>query len=175
MGSDESWEVWVRERLKNEALRSPSHGAMQYAFALGGRFSPGEGPVRLLARLIFDSVAEPLPAGVRGVGGTERRVLYEAAGSGTDESRQLDLCIRREAPDSVGVTGQLLPPILGARVEARSGRIRRSARLGLGGEFILRGIPASAGSLRLEVRWGDDNGLLVPEVPLPSGDDEGVS
>ncbi len=171
----ETWEAWVRETLCGTILARPSPDALRRAVALGRRLpGPAASTAEWRVRLIFDSATEPLPAGVRGHAVAERRLLYRVEPS-AGEPRQLDLRVRRESSESLSVTGQLLPPPLGARVEARAGRVRRARGLEASGEFLLRGLPARAREMRLEVHGGDVPPLLVVDVPLLLDRDGGDS
>ena len=170
MGShrgDDRWERWVRDALKGHCLQAPSVGALRKARALGSRLgSRPVGGLQWLTALVFDSAAQPLPVGVRSAAGGQRRLLYEAQAGSAEERCQLDLRVRREPAGTIELTGQLLPPWVSARVEAATGRTRRKKTLGESGEFLIRGIPARAETLRLEIRGEDGEQLVVQEVPL---------
>jgi hypothetical protein len=153
--------------LQARHLVEPPRDVLHRAVALGERLRQ---PVRLadaarwLVELVFDSAREPLPVGVRGGGGAERRLLFEAR-QGDGASHQVDLRLRRTAAGRIDVTGQCLPPWPGARVEAGSGRHR--ADLGEGGEFLLRGLSARGGGLKLVLRLPGKGDLELLDVPLP--------
>lgn len=155
------------ELLRAPHLVEPPRDVLQRAIALGERLPQ---PVRLrdaakwLVDLVFDSGREPLPVGVRGGGGAERRLLFEAR-LGDDTPHQVDLRLRRTAAGRIDVTGQCLPPWPGARVEAGGGRHR--AELGEGGEFLLRGLAARGGGLKLVLRLPGAGDLELLDVPLP--------
>ena len=171
MGShrgDDRWERWVRDALKGHRLQAPSVGALRKARALGSRLgSRPVGGLQWLTDLVFDSAAQPLPVGVRSAATGPRRLLYEArADAATTERCQLDLRVRREPAGTIELMGQLLPPWVDARVEATAGRTKRKKKLGESGEFVIRGIPARAEALRLEIRGEDGEQLVVQEVPL---------
>ena len=171
--SNESWERWVRETLQGSHLKEPPGGTLRKAVALGGRLRPEESAAgRWLAKLVFDSAAEPLPAGVRGEAAGERRLLYQIPpGTLVDEGGQLDLRLVREPRGTVELIGQVLPPVADAWVEARVARTRRRQRLGDDGEFLLRGLPSRAGELRLEIRREGEEPLVFEGVPLLSPKD----
>jgi hypothetical protein len=165
---DDRWERWVREALRGRHLQAPSAGALRKAQALGsGLDSRPAGGLQWLADLVFDSAAQPLPVGVRSAAAGQRRLLYEARSDSAAEERcQLDLRVRREPAGTIELTGQLLPPWVHARVEATVGRTRRKKTLGESGEFLMRRIPARAGSIRLEIRGENGEQLVVQELPL---------
>lgn len=165
---DDRWERWVQDALKGPHLDSPSAGALRKAKALGSRLaSRPAGGLQWLTDLVFDSAAQPLPVGVRSAATGQRRLLYEGrVDRATTERCQLDLRVRREAAGTIELMGQLLPPWVRARVEATAGRTKRKKRLGESGEFVIRGIPARAKTLRLEIRGEDGEQLVVREVPL---------
>ncbi len=158
----------MRDALKEPHLQAPSAGALRKAKALGSRLgSRPAGGLQWLADLVFDSAAQPLPVGVRSAATGQRRLLYEVqAGSAAEKRYQLDLRVRREPTGPIELMGQLLPPWVRARVEATAGRTKRKKRLGESGEFVIRGIPARAEALRLEIRGEDGEQLVVQEVPL---------
>jgi len=166
------WESWVEQALRGRNLHEPPNAAMRRALALGSELASRVRRSHWLVELLFDSAVEPLPAGVRG-STADRRLLFEAR-SGADEAiaYQLDLRLKRERGGSLELTGQLLPPLVGARIEARAGRVRRSRTLGDTGEFVLRGLPRGAGSLQVRVEEADGPGLEFPEIPLLPADGE---
>ena len=166
MKTDEKWEAWIRRTLKQARLEEPPAGTLRRATALAGRFAEKKAAGQWLVEMIFDSASTPLPAGVRAAAGGERRVLYQIGPPEGGEPWQLDLRVRREGGDELAVTGQLLPPLAGGRIEARAGRTRRRRKLGKAGEFVLRSIPVEAGALRLEIFPDAGESLVIPEVPL---------
>ena len=93
-------------------------------------------------------------------------------GTVTDEGAELDLRLRREPRGTVELTGQILPPIPDAWIEARSARTRRRQRLGKEGEFLVRGFPAASGTLRLEICREGSDPLVVEDIPLRSTEEE---
>ena len=164
------WERWVEMALRGKDLHEPPQGALRKALALGSRLVSGARGSHWLIELLFDSAVEPLPAGVRG-STADRRLLFEARME-SDEAAgyQLDLRLRRARTGSLEVTGQILPPLLGGRVNARAGRVRRSQALGDTGEFVLRGLPRAADSLELQLEQADGSTLELPGIPLlPEG------
>jgi len=172
MKHDEKWEAWIRKTLREARLEEPSRGALRCAVALGSQLPGRKTAGQWLVELIFDSASAPLPAGVRGAAGGERRILYQIGPPEGGEPWQLDLRVRRESGDTLGVTGQILPPPAGGRVEARVGRIRRTRKLGESGEFLLRSLPVEAGTLRLEILPDGGDPLVIPDVPLLATDEE---
>lgn len=157
--------------LRGEHLMEPPEGVLRRALALGSQLEPKPGLVERLFELVFDSAAQPLPAGVRGAAAEERRLLYRLAGEGA-ELAELDLRLRREAGGTLELTGQLLPPREGAAVELRSGRKKRRVDLGEGGEFLARKLPTSP-ALELVIDDGFGPPLRVGELPLPPTGSEG--
>lgn len=164
-----SWETWVEERLGEIRLEAPSQGALRRAYALGSELERRKRRVFFeVVEMLFDSAAEPAPAGIRGAASRERRMLYEVRpSSGGEESCQLDLRVRREEAGTLEVVGHLLPSWTAARVEIRSGKACRVGKLGPEGEFQLGGLPGRAEKLVLEIR-GDVDRLHVPDVPVPA-------
>lgn len=171
---DDRWERWVKDALRTRHLHEPGRAALSKALALGGHLESSRGgAANWLATLLFDSASQPLPAGVRGVSAGNRRLLYEACVEGNQEKHcQLDLQIRRDPAGTIEVTGQLLPPWGPARVEATTGKTRRTKTLGESGEFLLRRIPSRARELRLEIRTEAGQSLVVPVIPLLLDDPE---
>jgi hypothetical protein len=112
---------------------------------------------------------QPVPLGVRG-GGGERRLLYKVQAE--EEAGQLDLRIRQEPGGTAEVVGQLLPPWPGARAEIRAARVAKTAVLGDGGEFLVRGLPAKAQRFRLKIERPDRSSIVIESVPLPSASRE---
>ena len=157
--------------LKGEHLHEPPDGVLRQAIALGSQLQPQPGLVERLFELVFDSAAQPLPAGVRGAAAEERRLLFRLAGEGTDPA-ELDLRLRREAGGTIELTGQLLPPCEGAVAELRTGRKTRRVDLGEGGEFLARKLPSSP-ALELIIDDGTGRPLRVGELPLPPTGSEG--
>lgn len=169
---NDRWERWVEKALKGQSLHEPPNAALRKALALGSKLTPRrQGSLRLV-RLLFDSAVEPLPAGVRG-SASDRRLLFEARRE-DDESAavQLDLRLRCRRGGSLEVTGQVLPPLVGAKILAVAGRVRRSKILGDTGEFVLRGLPRGAETLTLQVEEADGRGLELPEIPLAPSEEE---
>ena len=167
------WNRWLRGGLKGSHLHEPSQGTLRGVIALGSQLPEKKAPP-WWAVLVFDSAAEPIPVGVRSAGIAERRLLYQLhARAGAEEACQVDLRIRREPRGTVEVTGQLLPPWKDARVEATVARTRRKQQLGEAGEFLFRGLPARAPSLRIEIQGGQAR-LEIREVPLLPPQEEGL-
>jgi hypothetical protein len=160
------WERWVREALKGKQLREPQPGVLRKALAIGSRLGElAESRSPWWVALVFDSAAQPLPAGVRG-SSSQRRLLYEARPEeGSEAACQLDLRLRRLGDGKLELTGQVLPPPLDPmRVEARCGKVCRRKELRKSGEFLLRGLPGSAATVRLTLH--DDSGpvLILPAI-----------
>ena len=153
--------------LKASRLREPPRDVLHRAVALKALLHPHRRPTAgaWLMALLFDSGAQPVPAGLRaGSGSTERRILYEARCDGL-ESRQVDLRLRWEPAGTIEVVGQCLPPWLHATVAARSGRTAATAELQDTGEFILRGLRAK-GALALTFH-ADGHAIVLDGIPLP--------
>jgi hypothetical protein len=163
---DESWENWVGEALPGRHLRMPPAGTLRRALALGGGLKSRPSAASWVVELLFDSAAQPLPAGVRGTGAGHRRLLYQARTTPGEEV-QLDLRVRREAGGTFELTGQVLPPWSGGRIVARLGKTTRKQPLGDGGEFVVRRLPARAETLTLEISTDAGDELVVPDIPLP--------
>lgn len=157
--------------LSARSLQEPPRDVLHRAIALGALLpSPAPSLGEWLVRLVFDSGAQPVPAGLRSGGSAERRLLFEATSAGEPGAvRQVDLRLRRESGGDVEVIGQCLPPLPGTTVEVRSGRSTRRATLDESGEFLLRRVPGRAEALSLA--WtssdGDEVLLAVDAVPVP--------
>ncbi len=162
-GSD-SWAYGLR----GDHLREPPAGTIARAVALAAMLPARRlGLTDRLVELIFDSAATPLPAGIRGVASSERRLLYQIRREGTDKPDHLDLRLREESGGKLEVVGQLLPPPRNGRVHAHVGRSRRVADVGASGEFVIRGIPRSAAALRIEITVPGGPTVVVKGVPMP--------
>jgi hypothetical protein len=86
-----------------EAGHEPPEHAIRYAQAVYSHFRPETTSLpRLLARLVHDSIREPLPAGIRAQARLSRHALYEAGSFYLD--LQLDL---QRASGPVTLVGQL--------------------------------------------------------------------
>jgi hypothetical protein len=145
---------------RTEAAYEPPAGAVRLATAI----YQIRKPERLLARLVFDTFRQPLPAGVRTQDRQTRHALYEAGGYSVD----LRLDHQRPA-DMASIIGQLADrdhPGVGAddvRVELKTReQILASANCNRFGEFQLHYRPAPA--LRLDVILGASGKRL--ELPL---------
>jgi len=172
---DQHWEDWIRETLRGRSLHEPGKAALRQALALGSQLTPAPGATGWLVRLIFDSAGQPLPVGARSAAAGERRLLFDARPSADPEAAlQLDLRIRRDPGGDVELTGQLLPPWPGARVEARALKNRRTTTLGDSGEFLIRRLPRGAVRLELQLRRADGESLEFLDIPLLA-DDDGAS
>lgn len=170
---EDRWERWVREALPGPHLRRPPASTLRKALALGSQLEPRTGAATWLVKLLFDSSAQPLPAGVRGGTAGHRRLLYQAR-TEPGEEVQLDLRVRRERGGTLELTGQLLPPWAGAQVVAFAGRGRRKLSMGDGGEFLAKRLSAGSEVLRLEIRAENGDELVIDDIPLP-GKSTGVS
>jgi hypothetical protein len=151
--------------LKGKHLVEPPAATLHKAIALRSLLPRRETARRgFLATLLFDSLAAPLPAGVRGSALTERRLLYRLDGG--DGPRELDLLVRSRA-GKVELAGQFLPPIDGGAVAVRAGRSVRRQPLGESGDFLFRALPASraGAALTLEI---DGHEAAVIEGIAPS-------
>jgi len=158
----------LQRLLKGEHLIDPPRNVLRRAQALGAGLGRRRSVVEWIAERLFDSAAEPLPVGVRGSASAERRLLYELRpASGDDAPRQMDLRLRREIGGTIELTGHLLPTFPGARVNVAAARLRRGAKLNPTGEFMLRGLPAKTGSLRISIDAPGQSPLVVTDVPVP--------
>jgi len=168
---DRDWEAWAAEALKGRTLREPPAAVVRRAIALGhGLRSRSARGLDWLVELLFDSTAQPLPAGVRGAAGAERRCLYGARRA--EASCQVDLRLARGPRGAVELTGQILPPPKGGWVEATIGKSSRRRKLGKTGEFVFRRLPGHARTLKLEILGEDARSLVIDDVPLPEPDGE---
>jgi len=143
-----------------DAAYEPPASAMRLARAI---YQPQK-PERTLARLVFDSFREPLPAGVRTQDRQTRHALYEAGGY------CVDVRLEHQRPaDMATLVGQLADrehrgvDADDVRVELRTKKeILASANCNRFGEFQLDYRPAPA--LRLDVILGSSGKRL--ELPL---------
>ena len=93
----------VATTAREDARFAPPEYAVRLAHALFAAVRPEKITLRrLVARLVFDSALEPLPAGLRAQDRVSRRALYEAGGYHVDI--QLE---RQPASDVVTLVGQL--------------------------------------------------------------------
>jgi anti-sigma factor RsiW len=93
----------VATTAREDARFAPPEYALRLAHALFAAAKPEKITLRrLVARLVFDSALEPLPAGLRAHDRVSRRALYEAGGYHVD--LQLE---RQPASDVVTLVGQL--------------------------------------------------------------------
>ncbi len=153
--------------IKGIHLVEPPPGTIHKALALRSLLpAPGSGPLEWLATLLFDSLAAPLPAGVRGAALAERRLLYRLDAG--DEVRQLDLLVRGKA-GRLEVAGQVLPPLPGATVAVRSGRSIRRQALGEAGDFLLRGIPLARAGVTLALEVDGRPAVEIAGIALSAG------
>jgi hypothetical protein len=147
-----------------EAGCEPPEHAIRYAQAVYSLFRPEPTSLpRLLARLVYDSVHQPLPAGIRAQAGLARHALYEAG------NYYLDLQVEWQRPSGlVTLVGQLADrrnPSADTAVPVwlmRRKGVVASTRCGRFGEFQLEYTPAS--DLRLCVPLRDASKRL--EIPL---------
>ena len=164
---DESWEAWVARALPGRHLQNPPAGVVRRALALGAAIEARRrSRWSSLVELLFDSASAPLPAGVRGLARGERRLLYRLAAPEGGEM-QLDLQLSRDPRGGLAITGQLLPPLAGAVVQARLGAVRRRHTLGEAGEFTIHRLAGRGASLSLEISVAGEPRLVLDDVPLP--------
>jgi hypothetical protein len=145
----------VGAALVADAAAEPPPGVVHLARAVFSQFQPASviRLPRLLARLVHDGFAEPLPAGVRGHVPTMRRVRYEAAGVLVDLRLE-----QRPGQRQVTLVGQLLEPdAFGQPVPRRpvvvtSGRQVLAATATNGhGEFLVDYTPSGQTRLHIPV------------------------
>jgi hypothetical protein len=155
-----------------EAANEPPEHAIRYARAVYSLFRPETVSLpRLLARLVFDSIHEPLPAGIRAQAGLSRHALFEAGSYFLD--LQLDL---QQASGPVTLVGQLADrgnPSADVAVPVwlmQEKRVVASTLCDRFGEFQLEYTPARNLSLSLPLREADKRleiplSRLTPEIP----------
>lgn len=162
--------------LKGRHLHEPPAGVVRRALALREGLEPARKRIaRWLAEIVFDSALQPMPAGVRGGAGTERRLLYQLRESeGSRPGAQLDVRFRDQARGGVEVRGQLLPPWPDAEVKASAARASRKTRLSGDGEFVLRGVPGKR-KIRIEIRRGRAAAVAIDIPPCVVERDKGRS
>ena len=147
-----------------EAGHEPPEHAIRYAQAVYSLFRPETTSLpRLIARLVHDSVREPLPAGIRAQARLSRHALYEAG------SYYLDLQFDRQRPSGpVTLVGQLADRQIPASIAAvpvwlmQRKSVVASTLCDRFGEFQLEYTPAR--DLRLCVPLREVNKRL--EIPL---------
>jgi hypothetical protein len=159
----------TEQLLAGRFLVEPPRDVLHRAFALKSLLpQAAEGLGAWIVRLVFDSGVQPVPAGVRSGGSSERRLLFEARRSESDpEPRQVDLRIRRESGGGIEILGQCLPPWKAASVEAGSGKAAKSAEVDEAGEFLLRGVSAKGGPIVLRLVVDGREMLVIDAVPVP--------
>jgi hypothetical protein len=107
------------------------------AFAVRPVAAPAGRLAARLARLVFDSLAQPLPAAARRALGEARRLRF-ALGDGS-----IELEIEREERDAVALRGAVdLDEAALHRIEVRAGGERLVAWPDAGGRFALERVPA---------------------------------
>jgi hypothetical protein len=91
---------------KAESAAVPPEYAVREAEAVFSQGRPETSLERLLARLVYDSAREPLPAGIRAGGRVSRRAIFAAG------DHQVDLQMDREpTSDLVTLVGQVVGPV----------------------------------------------------------------
>jgi hypothetical protein len=105
----------VTDLAQREHGYEPPDHAIRYAQAIYSLYRPEKaGLTRLLAQLLLDSAAAPLPAGIRSEDRLSRHLVYQA------ESYYLDLQLEYQPSGRVTLIGQLAnqgaPPISTANV-----------------------------------------------------------
>jgi hypothetical protein len=145
--------VTVGAALAADEAAEPPPDVLQMARAVFSRFQPASviRLPRLLARLVQDGLAQPLPVGVRGHGRATRWVRYEAAE--VLVHLRLD---ERPGRSAVTLAGQLLEPGSFAAPMSRRPVVITSGRRVLAatstnrhGEFLVDCAPA--GQMRLHI------------------------
>jgi len=147
-----------------EAAHEPPDHAIRYGQAIYSLFRPETTSLpRLIARLVHDSVREPLPAGIRAQARLSRHALYEAG------SYYLDLQFDQQRPSGpVTLVGQLADRQIPASIAAvpvwlmQRKSVVASTLCDRFGEFQLEYTPAR--DLRLCVPLRDADKRL--EIPL---------
>jgi hypothetical protein len=115
----------------------------------------------IIARLVYDSFSEPLPAGVRRRDVASRQTLYAT------DSMHLDLKI--ELGDEKGqIIGQIVADkeleICGLRIElTQLGRVTNESNTNALGEFVFDDLPKGNYELQIVL---DDRMVKTPTVPL---------
>ncbi len=147
----------ARAVAEDEAFEPPPH-VVRCARALFSQFRPERVRAlpRLLARLVQDSLRDPVPAGIRGDESASRQFLYEANGI------YLDLRLeQRRGQASVALVGQLLgregpgEPIERRPIVLTSGReVVSMVGSNEHGEFHIEYVPAGQMRLHIPVEAG---------------------
>ncbi len=97
----------VEEIGRRDSLYEPPASAIRFvtsAYAIEGQHKSGP-HISVMARLLFDSFSQALPAGVRSMNASARQLRYESG------AYEVDLRIEPQFDsDKVSVVGQVLPP-----------------------------------------------------------------
>lgn len=157
------------DRLAGRSLTEPPAATMHRARALATRLpSPAPSPVRWLVELLFDSSLSPLPAGVRGAAGSERRLLLRLGPAG-ESGVELDLLLRRESTGAVSIQGQLVPPPGEGEIEVDAGARLRTLTLSEVGDFRIAGVRAAADHVSLKIAFPGVEPIRIDNLRLPDG------
>jgi hypothetical protein len=165
-------QMWkrVNEFGRRESLYQPSDTAIRSVKGLFGIYGPQKAEQRTgLVKLLFDSLENALPVGVRSTGAAARQLLYSAGAYEVD--------IRIEPQHETGkvvLTGQLLPSEgTGHAVREipvsliRNQKAVSKAITNAFGEFRIRADQHQNLQLRFEPWKGDSFDILVAEPKSP--------
>ena len=159
--SDIGWLRWLTEFARRESNYDPPGWAAANAGNLFRLKKPGVVTIarEIIASLVYDSLNEPLPLGVRKRDLPARQALYKTDGM------QLDLKI--EVGDENGlIIGQIVADqsgldIVGLQIELTDkGEVIGKSRTNALGEFIFQGLPD--GNYELQVVLSDTMVKLPP-------------
>jgi hypothetical protein len=150
--------------MKGRQLVEPPAATLHRARALRGLLpAPAPGAIRWLIERLFDSAASPVPVGVRGAVGQERRVLLQIGPEGAPVG-QVDLLVRRDRSGRLAIHGQIVPQVEGLTVSVRIGQRLSPARLTEVGDFHLDGIRAAASKLAIVLHLPGAEPLVIDEL-----------
>ena len=161
---DLNWYEWFGQFAVTEKQYEPPAWVLTNAKNVFRLRKPGIVKVakEIIARLVYDSFSEPLPAGVRRREVSSRQTLYAT------DSMHLDLKI--ELGDEKGqIIGQVIADkgeleICGLRIElTQRGRVTNESNTNALGEFVFDDLPKGNYELQIVL---DDRMVKTPTVPL---------
>ncbi len=121
----------------------------------------------IVAEKLFDSFLNPVPAGVRQPGSTERLILYQAGEMHIDlkidkPHEERERLLIGQMVHRVSASAENFRPV---KVTLREGkRVIQSTYANELGEFVFRVLPRE--SCQLEILLTDSRRILVPDIPL---------
>ena len=167
-GEVRRWYVRVRDVAATDDLIDPPAWVLQRALRLfnAGRAPTAVGKLRqLIARLVFDSLSQPVIEGVRLTQSPVRQLLYRA------DAYSIDLQIANLEESVAAMHGQVLregetrfDSVNGLRIElAGEGRVLQSTLTNEMGEFEFAKVRQGDYELRIDMREGT---LTIPQLVI---------